>query len=219
MISLYDTVARNVSPLELRDPSKVDIYVCGPTVYGPAHLGHARMALVFDILRRYLSWSGLDVTFVSNITDIDDKIIALANAEDRPESEVAEQWEAAWYATMDALDVLRPDADPHATAYVEQMVELIAVLIESDSAYVTSDGIYLSVTSVPDYGLLAHQSLDEMLAGGGDREIVGEEKRHPADFALWKFAKTGEPSWPSPWGDGRPGWHTECVVMSLDLLG
>lgn len=219
MISLYDTVTREVSPLELREPGKVGMYVCGPTVYGPAHLGHARMALVFDILRRYLSWSGLQVTFVSNITDIEDKIIALANSEGRPESEVAQHWEAAWYRTMDALAVMRPDADPHATAYVSQMVELIAELVESDRAYVTSDGIYLEVGTVADYGLLAHQSLDEMLAGGGDRELVGGEKRHPGDFALWKFAKPGEPSWPSPWGNGRPGWHTECVVMSLDLLG
>jgi cysteinyl-tRNA synthetase len=219
VIRLHDTVMRKVTPLELRDPGKVSMYVCGPTVYGPAHLGHARMALVFDILRRYLEWSGLDVTFVSNITDIDDKIIALAESEGRSESEVAGQWERAWYETMDALGVGRPDEDPHATGYVERMVELIGDLVDAGRAYVTSDGIYLEVSSVPDYGLLAHQSLEEMLAGGGDREIVGSEKRHPADFALWKFAKSGEPSWPSPWGEGRPGWHTECVVMSLDLLG
>ena len=219
MISLYDTVTREVSPLDLREPGKVGIYVCGPTVYGPAHLGHARMALVFDILRRYLEWSGLEVTFVSNITDIDDKIIALANSEGRSESEVAREWEAAWYSTMDALGVGRPDDDPHATAYVERMVALIGELVASDRAYVTGDGIYLEVATVADYGLLAHQSLDDMVAGGGDRELVGGEKRNPADFALWKFVKPGEPSWPSPWGDGRPGWHTECVVMSLDLLG
>ncbi len=121
---------------------------------------------------------------------------------------------------MDAIGVMRPDHDPHATAYVDQMVEMIVDLIGRGSAYVTDDGVYLSVDAVEGYGLLAHQSLDEMLAGGGDRAIVGgEQKRHPADFALWKLAKPGEPAWPSPWGDGRPGWHTECVVMSLDLLG
>ena len=219
MISLHDTVTRTTAPLELRDPGRVSMYVCGPTVYGPAHLGHARMALVFDVLRRYLQWSGLQVTFVSNITDIDDKIIARAAEEGRDAAEVAVDWEAAWYATMQTLGVQRPDSDPHATAYVDAMVELIGDLVEKDSAYVTSDGVYLSVDGVADYGLLAHQSLDDLVAGGGEREIVGAEKRNPADFALWKFAKAGEPSWPSPWGEGRPGWHTECVVMSLDLLG
>ncbi|MCP4433895.1 MAG: cysteine--tRNA ligase [Actinomycetia bacterium] len=216
---LYDTVTRSVEPLELREPGKVGMYVCGPTVYGPAHLGHARMALVFDVLRRYLEWSGLEVTFVSNITDIEDKIIALANSQGRSEAEVAGEWEAAWYSTMDALGVARPDSDPHATDYVDAMATLISELVANDHAYVTSDGVYLEVEKVPDYGLLAHQSLDEMLAGGGDRQIIGEEKRNPADFALWKFAKEGEPSWPAEFGAGRPGWHTECVVMSLDLLG
>lgn len=219
MISLYDTATRTVEPLELREPGSVSMYVCGPTVYGPAHLGHARMALVFDVLRRYLEWSGLTVTFVSNVTDIDDKIIARAAAEGRDSSRVALEWEAAWYATMDTLGVKRPDRDPHATAYVDDMVSTIDALVERDAAYVTSDGVYLGVDAVADYGLLAHQSLDEMLEGGGEREIVGGEKRSPADFALWKFAKEGEPSWPAPWGAGRPGWHTECVVMSLDLLG
>ncbi len=219
MIRLYDTVTRSVAPLELRDPPKVGLYVCGPTVYGPAHLGHARMALVFDVLRRYLEWSGLAVTFVSNITDIEDKIIARAAEEGRDPADFAREWEAAWYRTMGELGIERPDHDPHATAYVDQMVTLIGDLVDRGAAYATSDGVYLSVESVPDYGLLAHQSLDEMLAGGGDRELVGAEKRNPADFVLWKLAKPGEPSWPSPWGDGRPGWHTECVVMSLDLLG
>ncbi len=219
MISLYDSASRSVAPLELRDPRRVSMYVCGPTVYGPAHLGHARMALVFDILRRYLMWSGLEVTFVSNVTDIDDKIIARALEEGRPSSEVAIDWEAAWYSTMETLAVLPPDVDPHATAYVEQMVALVAELVERGSAYMTSDGVYLSVQDVDGYGLLAHQSLDDLVAGGAERDLVGAEKRHPGDFALWKLAKPGEPSWPSPWGPGRPGWHTECVVMSLDLLG
>jgi len=220
MISLYDTAAGRVLPLELRDPGKVSMYVCGPTVYGPPHLGHGRFSLVFDVLRRYLIWSGLDVTYVSNITDIDDKIIQRAAAEGRPWQQVTAEYEAVWYSAMDAIGVLRPDHDPHATAYVDQMIEMIAELIGRDSAYVTDDGVYLSVDAVEGYGLLAHQSLDEMVAGGGDRVIVGgDQKRHPADFALWKLAKPGEPAWPSPWGDGRPGWHTECVVMSLDLLG
>jgi cysteinyl-tRNA synthetase len=220
MIRLYDTAHGKVLPLEPREPGKVSMYVCGPTVYGPPHLGHGRFSLVFDVLRRYLEWSGNDVLYVSNITDIEDKIIERAEQEGRPWQEVTAEFEAVWWDAMDRLGVKRPDRDPHATAYVEQMVGLIGDLLERDRAYLTDDGVYLSVGSVEDYGLLAHQSIDDMRAGGGDREVVGHaQKRHPADFVLWKFAKPGEPSWPSPWGDGRPGWHTECVVMSLDLLG
>jgi len=220
MIRLYDTALAAVTPLETREAGKVSMYVCGPTVYGPPHLGHGRFSLVFDILRRYLVWSGNQVTYVSNITDIDDKILQRAAQEGRDWTEVAQEYEQVWYSAMDAIGVLRPDRDPHATQYVEQMVQLIADLIQFDAAYTTPDGVYLSVDQVDGYGLLARQSLDEMLAGGGDRVIVGEgHKHHPADFVLWKFAKPNEPAWDSPWGAGRPGWHTECVVMSLDLLG
>lgn len=220
MIRLYDTATRRVRPLELRTPGEVSMYVCGPTVYGPPHLGHGRFALVFDVLRRYLIWSGLDVTYVSNITDIDDKIIALAESEQRDWESITHQYEAVWYDALDAIGVMRPDVDPHATAYVDRMVELIGDLVDRGAAYVVDDGVYMSVESVDSYGLLIHQDLDDLRAGGGERELVGgDTKRHPADFALWKFAKPSEPSWPSPWGEGRPGWHTECVVMSLDLLG
>ncbi len=219
MISLYDTARQKVVPLELRDPGKVSIYVCGPTVYAPPHIGHGRMALVYDILRRYLLWSGLDVTFVSNITDIDDNILKRAEEEGRPWDEITVKCEGIWWQGMERINVMRPDLTPHATEYVDGMVDLIGRLIDIDAAYITSDGVYLSVSVVPDYGLLPHQSLDDLVEGAGERELVGIEKRHPADFVLWKLAKEGEPSWPSPWGDGRPGWHTECVVMSLDLLG
>ncbi len=219
MIQLYDTAQQKVVPLQLRDPGKVSMYVCGPTVYAPPHIGHGRMVLVFDVIRRFLAWTGLDVTFVSNVTDIDDQIINRANREGRESSEIAVKCEAAWWQAMDQLDVLRPDHTPHATEYVEGMVELLERLVADDKAYVTADGVYLSVETVDGYGLLAHQSLDQLIEGGGDRAVVGVEKRHPGDFALWKMAKEGEPSWPSPWGVGRPGWHTECVVMSLDLLG
>ncbi len=219
MVSIYDSALQKVVPLDVRDEGRVSIYVCGPTVYGPPHIGHGRMALTFDILRRYLTWAGYEVTFVSNVTDIDDKIINRANDENRDWADIAVKCEAIWWRAMDALNVQRPDHTPHATDYVDEMVELIERLVADDKAYVTSDGVYLSVEMVDGYGLLAHQSLDDMRAGGGEREIVGAEKRHPADFALWKFVKPGEPHWPSPWGDGRPGWHTECVVMSLDLLG
>lgn len=219
MIRLYDTAKQEVVPLKLRDEGKVSLYVCGPTVYAPPHIGHGRMVLVFDTLRSYLAWTGLEVTFVSNITDIDDNIINRANELGVSCDEVTATSEEVWWQAMEMIDVERPDHTPHATDYVVQMVELIQRLIDADAAYVTSDGVYLSVDKVEGYGLLAHQSLDQLLDGGGDREIVGTEKKFAADFALWKFSKPGEPSWPSSWGDGRPGWHTECVVMSLDILG
>ncbi|MEM9748578.1 MAG: cysteine--tRNA ligase [Actinomycetota bacterium] len=220
MLHLYDTATRTVRELELREPGKVGIYLCGPTVYGPAHLGHGRATVTYDILRRYLEWTGLDVRLVSNITDIDDQIINRANREERDWKDIATKCEAMWWTAMDGVGNERPTDIPHATEWVPEMVELIAELVDRDLAYTTSDGVYFSVEDVDDYGLLAHQSLDDMRAGGGDREVFGaDEKRHPADFVLWKFSKPDEPAWPSPWGEGRPGWHSECVVMSLELLG
>ena len=220
MFALYDTLTREVKPLAMREPGKLGIYLCGPTVYGPPHLGHGRATLVYDILRRYLEWRGIEVRLVSNITDIDDKIIDRANRESRPWQDITHKCESVWFDAMERLGVKRPSDVPHATEYVEQMVQMISTLVARSAAYTTSDGVYLSVEQVPDYGALAHQSLDEMLVGGGDRDVLGaQEKRHPADFALWKFSKPGEPSWPSPLGAGRPGWHSECVVMSLELLG
>ena len=220
MFALYDTLTREIKTLEMREPGKLGVYLCGPTVYGPPHLGHGRATLVYDILRRYLEWRGIAVRLVSNITDIDDKIIDRANREGRPWQDITHKCESVWFDAMERLGVQRPSDVPHATEYVEQMVRMIGNLVDRGSAYATNDGVYLSVETVPDYGALAHQSIDEMLAGGGDRGVLGaQEKRHPADFALWKFSKPGEPSWPSPWGEGRPGWHSECVVMSLELLG
>jgi cysteinyl-tRNA synthetase len=220
VLNLYDTATGEVRPLAQREPGTVSIYLCGPTVYGPPHLGHGRATLVYDILRRYLEWRGLTVRLVSNVTDIDDKIINRANDERRDWHEIATKCESVWFRAMDGIGVARPTDIPHATDWVDQMVAMIGELVDRGRAYVTDDGVYLSARSVEDYGLLAHQSLDDMLVGGGDREVFGAEDKHdPADFALWKFAKPGEPSWPSPWGDGRPGWHTECVVMSLGLLG
>jgi len=220
VLSLYDTLTREVKVLKMRDPGRLGVYLCGPTVYGPPHLGHGRATLVYDILRRYLEWCGIEVRLVSNITDIDDKIIDRANREKRPWQDITHKCESVWFDAMGRLGVKRPTDVPHATDYVEQMVQMIGELTARGAAYTTSDGVYLDVSKVPDYGALAHQSLDEMLAGGGDREVLGaSEKRSAADFALWKFSKPGEPSWPSPWGAGRPGWHSECVVMSLELLG
>lgn len=217
MLRLHDTATASLAPLEPRDPGVVSMYVCGLTVYSEPHIGHGRLALVFDVLRRYLEFRGLDVRHVSNITDIDDQIINRANAEGRSCEEVAAQYEAAWWEAIDALGVLRPTVAPRATAWVAEMVDLVGQLVAAGDAYETSDGVYLSVDRVDGYGLLAHQSLDSLRAGA--RVEVVEEKRSPLDFVLWKKAKPGEPTWESPWGPGRPGWHTECVVMSLGLLG
>jgi cysteinyl-tRNA synthetase len=217
MLQLFDTAQGQVVPFRTREAGKVSMYVCGPTVYGPPHLGHGRFALVFDVLRRYLEWAGFDVTYVSNITDIDDKIIERGRSEGRDPAEIAQRCERVWWDAMDRLGVKRPTHDPHATAYVEQMVDLVSQLVERGAAYEISDGVYLDASVVPDYGLLARQTLESLQAGA--RVEVDEAKRSPADFALWKKAKPEEPTWPSPWGPGRPGWHTECVVMSLGLLG
>jgi cysteinyl-tRNA synthetase len=217
VLALYDSVDGEVRELKLREPGRLSMYVCGPTVDNLPHLGHGRFTLVWDVARRWFTFRGLDVHYVSNITDIEDKIIARALLEDRSTDEVVETYEGLWWEAMDHLGVARPDDAPHATQYVPQMIELIGAFLEDDIAYVISDGVYLDVSRVPDYGLLAGQPLDSLRTG--DRIDAVEEKRSPLDFALWKNAKPGEPCWPAPFGDGRPGWHTECVVMSLGLLG
>jgi cysteinyl-tRNA synthetase len=217
MLHLHDTATGTVRPFEPRTPGQVSMYVCGPTVDNVPHIGHGRFNLVYDVIRRYLLFNGFEVDYVSNVTDIDDKIIARANAEKRSTQSVVDQYEAAWFDAMDGLGVLRPTSTPHATAYVDDMVRLIEDLVARGVAYETSDGVYLNVEQVEGYGLLAKQSLESLRSGA--RVESTEEKRSPLDFALWKKAKPGEPTWDAPWGPGRPGWHTECVVMSLDLLG
>jgi cysteinyl-tRNA synthetase len=193
------------------------MYVCGPTVDNLPHLGHGRFTLVWDVARRWFTFRGLAVNYVSNITDIEDKIIARSLQENSSTDEVATKYENLWWEAMDRLGVARPDEAPHATDYVAEMIALISEFLDDDVAYVISDGVYLDVSRVPDYGLLAGQPLDSLRAGARIEAV--EEKRSPLDFALWKNAKPGEPSWTAPFGDGRPGWHTECVVMSLGLLG
>jgi len=217
VLRLHDTATGTVRPLELRDPGRASLYNCGLTVYDEPHIGHGRGWLVFDVLRRYLVFSGLDVHHVSNVTDVDDQIIKRAAAEGRTESEVARQYEDAWWKASDALGVHRPHDTPHATEYIARMVALVSQLLERDLAYRTSSGVYLEVDRVEGYGLLAHQSLEALMPGA--RVGIDEDKRSPLDFAVWKAAKEGEPTWDAPFGSGRPGWHTECVVMSLDLLG
>jgi cysteinyl-tRNA synthetase len=217
MLRLHDTAKGAVVELAPARPGRLSLYACGPTVYGLPHIGHGRQLLVYDVLRRYLEWTGVEVDHVSNITDIDDNIIKRANEEGRSSQEVAEQYEAEHWRAADGLGVLRPKHVPHATGYVPQMVDLVRELESRGAAYELEDGVYFSAGSVPDYGLLAQQPLDSLLAGARVEEVAG--KRSPVDFALWKKSKPGEPAWASPWGPGRPGWHTECVVMSLDLLG
>jgi cysteinyl-tRNA synthetase len=217
MLRLHDTATGEVRPLDLREPGQVSVYVCGPTVYDVPHLGHGRSLLIYDVLRRYLEWTGLEVSLVSNVTDIDDQIIRRAGEQGRSVDDVVAEYEAAWYDAVDGLGVQRPTADPHATAYVEGMIELIRELEEKGFAYRTDDGVWFEVAKLDGYGVLTRQSLSDLQAGA--RVEVAEGKRSPLDFALWKAAKPGEPTWPSPWGPGRPGWHTECVVMSLDILG
>lgn len=219
MISLYDTLVGEVRPLELRQPGRVTIYACGPTVYDEPHLGHARGALTYDILRRYLQWRGLDVHHVANVTDIDDKIIERANREGLTEPELAARWDAVYVEAMEALGVLAPHRRPRATEWVDEMVDFVEGLMAGGKAYATPSGVYLRVGQVPGYGDLVHRSLDDLRSGAGARVEVDEAKEDPLDFALWKAAKPGEPTWPSPWGPGRPGWHIECVAMSLGLLG
>jgi cysteinyl-tRNA synthetase len=217
VLQLYDSVDGEVRELILREPGRLSMYVCGPTVDNVPHLGHGRFTLVWDVARRWFTFRGLDVTYVSNITDIEDKIIARSIEEGRSTADVVATYEALWWEAMDLLGVARPNEAPHATDYVPEMIELISSFLHDDVAYAISDGIYLDVSRVPDYGLLAGQPLDSLRAGA--RVEAVDEKRSPLDFALWKNAKAGEPSWPAPFGDGRPGWHTECVVMSLGLLG
>lgn len=208
-----------VRPLAQRDPGKVSLYACGPTVYDHPHLGHARQALTYDVLRRYLQWRGVEVHHVANVTDIDDNIINRANKEGRTEPQVAAEWEAVYIEAMDELDILHPHDRPHATEFVDEMVAFIETLMDNGSAYATESGVYLRVRSVPGYGDLVHRSFDELAEGSGARVEVDEQKEDPLDFALWKSAKPDEPTWPSPWGPGRPGWHIECVAMSLGILG
>ena len=216
---VHDTLSADKVELVPRELGKVALYICGPTVYDVPHVGHARSTLSFDAIRRALEWRGFDVIHVSNVTDVDDKIINKARAEGSTESEVATRYEAIHWAQLDRLGILRPHEVPHATGFIPQMLDLVAKLVSAGRAYATESGVYFSVESFPDYGALSHRRLDDLLESAGARVEVDERKRSPVDFALWKAAKPGEPSWDSAWGPGRPGWHIECSAMSVGLLG
>jgi cysteinyl-tRNA synthetase len=196
---------------------KVTLYVCGVTVYDHCHIGHARSAIVFDIVNRYLTASGYDVTSVKNFTDIDDKIINKSRAEGISWQEVGEKYIQSFYEDMEALGVLRPTHEPRATEHVDEMIALVETLLNKGHAYRVDGDVYFSVESYKDYGQLSKRSLEEMMAGA--RVDINEKKKNPLDFALWKGSKEGEPFWETPFGNGRPGWHIECSVMSTKYLG
>jgi cysteinyl-tRNA synthetase len=216
-IQIYNTLTRTKEPLETVEPGLVKMYVCGVTVYDRAHIGHAMSAIVFDIVRRYLEYRGLQVRHVVNFTDVDDKIITRANQLGRDPKELAESYVAEFLDDLAALNVRRATAYPRATETMAEIQRFIADLVESEHAYAADGDVYFSVPSDPDYGKLSGRSVADMISG--TRFEVDERKRHPADFALWKAAKPEEPAWDSPWGPGRPGWHIECSAMNLKELG
>jgi len=197
--------------------SEVKMYVCGVTPYSDAHIGHAMSYIIFDVIRRYLRYRGYKVRYVQNVTDIDDKIIDRANKLGVSPHELAEEYTGSFFADMEALNIARADVNPRATGEIAKMVEIIQGLVDRGYAYPARGSVYFRVRNVPDYGKLSHRTLESMMAGV--RVELGEGKEHPMDFVLWKAAKPGEPSWESPWGPGRPGWHIECSAMSLKYLG
>ncbi|MDR2364572.1 MAG: cysteine--tRNA ligase [Zoogloeaceae bacterium] len=218
MLTIFNTLKREKQPFIPIEPGKVRMYVCGMTVYDYCHLGHARVMVVFDAVYRWLKRSGFDVTYVRNITDIDDKIIRRAAENRESVTALTDRFIAAMRADAEALGVLPPDHEPRATTFVPQMQALIAQLEKNGLAYRADNGdVNYSVRKFPGYGQLSGKSLDELNAG--ERVNINDAKRDPLDFVLWKRAKPGEPSWPSPWGEGRPGWHIECSAMSSRLLG
>ncbi|MDR1016955.1 MAG: cysteine--tRNA ligase [Coriobacteriales bacterium] len=214
---LYNTLTRSKEEFKPAKPGQVGFYLCGPTVYNDIHIGNARTFIVFDVVRRYLIWRGYQVTFVQNITDVDDKIIDRAKTAGMAPAELAADYDAAYRQVMEALGVLAPDIQPHATAEIEEMIKLASCLVESGHAYELEGSVYFDVRSDPDYGKLSHRDIDQLKSGA--RIEVDVAKHDPLDFAVWKAAKPGEPAWDSPWGQGRPGWHLECSTMAAKYLG
>ena len=214
---IYNTLTRRKERLQPLEEGHVKLYVCGITSYDYCHLGHARSALIFDMVVRYLRYRGYRVTFIRNFTDIDDKIIRRALERETTAHELAKRFIDEFYVDMDRLGVLRPDVEPRATQHIPEMIDLICELVDRGLAYTSGGDVYYRVSRFPGYGALSGRSLDDMQAGA--RIEVSERKEHPMDFALWKGAKAGEPFWESPWGPGRPGWHIECSAMSRKYLG
>ena len=217
MITLYNTLSRKKEPFEPLQAGRVNFYSCGPTVYDFFHIGNARVFIVVDVLRRYLSYRGYNVNFVQNYTDIDDKMINRAAEQGTSVSQLAEQYIQAYRDDAASLKIKEPDYAPRATEHVPQIIEIIKKLLDKDLAYEVDGDVYYYIENFPQYGKLSQQGLEELSMGA--RIEVDERKRHPMDFVLWKKEKPGEPSWESPWGRGRPGWHIECSAMSMHYLG
>ncbi len=218
MLKIYNSLSKQKEEFKPIEPGKVRMYVCGMTVYDLCHVGHARVLVVFDMITRHLRNIGFDVLYVRNITDIDDKIINRANENNESISELTERFITAMNEDSDALGVVPPDLEPKATQHMDQIIEMISKLIEKKHAYVgNNNDVYFDISSYDQYGKLSGKNTEELRAG--ERVDIEEEKDDPLDFVLWKAAKANEPSWPSPWGDGRPGWHIECSAMSTHCLG
>ncbi|MEI8175907.1 MAG: cysteine--tRNA ligase, partial [Candidatus Omnitrophota bacterium] len=226
-MKIYNSLTRTKEEFVPLKPHQVKMYVCGPTVYDEPHIGHARSAYIFDVVRRYLEYRGFAVTFVRNVTDVDDKIIEKARREvaaqgstgdlNQKTGEVAKKYLDSYHTAMKALGIKDPTHEPKATEYIPKMIAFIEGLIRDGRAYAAGSDVYFDIKKAKGYGKLSNQSLEHMESGA--RVSAGEKKKDPLDFALWKSAKEGEPSWVSPWGNGRPGWHIECSAMSSDLLG
>lgn len=216
-MQIYNTATRRKEEFVPREPGKVAMYACGPTVYNYIHIGNARTFLTFDVVRRYLTYRGYEVKFVQNITDVDDKIINRAKEEGKTPAEIASFYTDAFIDAMHRFGIEDPDVRPRATQEIPEMIELVERLIERGHAYEVDGDVYFSVRSYPPYGRLSGRNVDDLMSGA--RVDVDERKKDPLDFALWKAAKPGEPHWSSPWGEGRPGWHLECSVMSQKYLG
>ena len=216
-MKVYNTLTRKKEELVPITPGEIKMYACGPTVYNYIHIGNARPLCIFDILRRYLEYRGYKVTFVQNFTDIDDKIIRRANEEHVDFSEISERYIKEFWADADGLNVRHATVNPKATENIDAIIHIISTLIEKGYAYEAQGDVYFSTEKFKDYGKLSHQPLEDLEAGA--RIMVGEVKREPMDFAVWKAAKLGEPAWDSPWGKGRPGWHIECSAMNWRYLG
>ncbi|MEM7007917.1 MAG: cysteine--tRNA ligase [Thermodesulfobacteriota bacterium] len=216
-VTLYNTLSQKKEELIPREENKIKMYVCGPTVYSSAHLGHARSAVTFDVIERFLSYLGYDVTYVRNFTDIDDKIIAKANETGVPANEISEKYIQEYQEDMESIGVKAPTIQPKVTEHIEEIIELIQRIIDNGHAYQSGNDVFFSVKKYHGYGKLSRRDPDDMFAG--TRIDVNEKKEDPLDFALWKGAKPGEPYWESPWGKGRPGWHIECSLMSTKYLG
>src|SRR6266446_7228840 len=216
-LRVYNTLTRQKEPFETVQRGKVGMYLCGPTVYKPSHVGHMVGPVIFDTVKRYLVYLGYQVTFVVNITDVDDKLIVQAQKQHTTVPELAERVTADYCRNLEILNVTGIDHMPRATQYITEITRLIQGLIDKGFAYPADGDVYFDVTRDADYGKLCHRDPEQLEAGA--RIEVSEKKRNPGDFALWKAAKPGEPQWDSPWGPGRPGWHIECSAMSMKLLG